>query len=190
MEQGYECKTAPISFSPILSSTGRGYVPRIALAKGIPIHMARHSIATDTCYEKAELLGWDPERIVKAVYFSDGGKMVGVITPEFGAPIPVKELLRAGLGLSGSRAKRYRVSSQTPVGMEHGTCSPFPYEGSMEMEISDLVIVDHPSIDDTLVDISVGGTGEEAHKTSMHLPYGGIHTILRERFGDRIHLVG
>ena len=70
--------------------------------------------------------------------------------------------------------------------MEPGTCSPFPLENSVGREVTHLLVYDHPSIDDSLTDISIGGIGVEAHKVSMHILYSGIHRILKQKFGDRV----
>ena len=43
------------------------YVVEAAGVLGIDVRAVRHDVATDTCFEKAELLGWLPTRVVKAV---------------------------------------------------------------------------------------------------------------------------
>jgi prolyl-tRNA editing enzyme YbaK/EbsC (Cys-tRNA(Pro) deacylase) len=163
------------------------YVFDLANALGIEVKLVKHDKATKTCYEKAGILGWSPERVVKAVYFHDGSycDIIGIITPELGKKIDIQDVLPKALGISKEQAKRY-IPSLPPSGMEYGTCSPFPLESSMEDEITRIIIIDHPSIDDKLVDISVGGSGEEAFKTSMHIPYKAVYDILYSKFGDKI----
>lgn len=171
------------------------YVAESAAALGIDVKAVQHDIATDTCREKAELLGWDDvSRVVKAVFFYRGSDIYGFVFPEFGeADSPLyldrKKALPKILGLSKAQAKRFH-NSYCPVGMEYGTCTPFAlegsFEGSYEKLLKEMFIHDVPELDDQVVDISIGGKGEEAHKVSLHLPYRGIHDILTCKFGDRI----
>jgi prolyl-tRNA editing enzyme YbaK/EbsC (Cys-tRNA(Pro) deacylase) len=167
----------------------QSYVTEIAKTLGIDISFHGHSKATDTCFEKAELLNWSSERVIKAVYFHDNGNYVGIVRPELGDQIPQKQILQEALGISGNKAKRYYADKKVPRGMELGTCTPFPLESSLGSEISDIIVTKQPSVEDLLVDISIGGKGDAAHKISAHLPYWGIYEILKEKFSDRIHRI-
>ena len=100
----------------------------------------------------------------------------------------IKKVISDALGISKSKAKRYSFRG-TPEGMEVGTCSPFPYKRSMDEEISDLILIDHPDIADKLVDISIGGYGDRFHKISAHLTYKTISDILSDTFGDKFHKI-
>jgi prolyl-tRNA editing enzyme YbaK/EbsC (Cys-tRNA(Pro) deacylase) len=169
---------------------GQDYVFDLADALGIETKIVKHDKATKTCYEKAEILGWSPDRVVKAVYFHDGsyGGLVGIITPELGRKIDTGKLIPQALpGVSKQKAASYTVDRHyLPEGMACGTCSPFPLESNMIDEISKIIIYDHPEIDDQFVDISVGGSDEESFKTSMHIRYKDIYTILSSKFGDKV----
>ncbi|HLC98114.1 MAG TPA: hypothetical protein VJC21_05020 [Candidatus Nanoarchaeia archaeon] len=92
----------------------------------------------------------------------------------------------------------YDKNECIPSSMESGTCTPFVsfaeiYSNPLERgKINDnyggiraVFIHDEPSLDDKLVDISVGGRGAEAHKTSLHLPYKAIYEILVETYGKK-----
>ena len=70
--------------------------------------------------------------------------------------------------------------------MEVGTCTPFVPEDSMKF-VDYIFIQQEDKLDSLDVDISIGGTDKEAHKLSMHLPYGAIFEILKERFDGKIH---
>jgi|SRR3989344_2504489 len=175
------------------------YVFEIAGELGITPKILHHKTDTKTCLEKLELLkeenpleflDWTLNRIVKALYFSRNGfPLIGVITPEFGKSVKTKEIISSTLEVSRSKAEKYWASpNHVPRGMSWGTCTPFPLESSMVNEISDLIVINHPSVDDKLVDISIGGLDEKSFMTSMHLPYGAIYEILKNRFGERIHL--
>lgn len=171
--------------SPILHPEQR-YVTDIARERGIDLKLLRHQRETTTCAEKAELLGWPVSRVVKALYFEDRGHTIGVITPE-GGRIKTVDLLSSvpALELSRKEASRYRLAREMPYGMILGTGTPFPYESAVEEGgIHELVVVDRPSLEDELVDISVGGKDK---RISMHIQYGAIFRILRERFEDRVH---
>jgi hypothetical protein len=161
------------------------YVTDIARAKGIPLSVERHAYATSTCKEKAELLGWAQERVVKALYFRYGDHIVSIVVPD-GGPIRPKDILPEVLGVSRRVAKRYCLADPLPSGMERGTCTPFVYVSSIGSEVSNIIIADVPGLEQTLVDVSLGGTGEQAHLHSLHLPYGGISTILEEQFPNRV----
>ena len=131
------------------------YVDDIAKRLGIEYSIRKHDKATVTCTEKAELLGWNVERVVKALYFHTGNfddSLIGVITPETGK-LDAQTILSKALGMDMKIAKRYTTNGYTPSGMSKGTCSPFPTESAMEKEIGQLVIVNYPSIIEHIVDI-------------------------------------
>jgi hypothetical protein len=167
------------------------YITDIGQRLGIESKLVVHSISTITCAEKAQLLGWDVSRVVKALYFHTGDyndEMIGIITPEFGN-IDFKKIISETLRMDVKRAKRYFSNGYMPTGMSKGTCSPFPRESVMGKEVSDLIIIDYPELDEIVVDISIGDDVSEPFKTSMHIPYRGIHSILREKFGERIYKI-
>lgn len=168
------------------------YVADAVRALEVQIKAVRHDKATDTCFEKAAILGWPARRIVKAVFLHDEDKMYGFVFPELGTDKPVylssKEVLPRILDITRSQAKSYR-NGICPSGMEFGTCTPFVPERELETPDARLkqIFIHHlPSLEAELVDISIGGFGPEAHKTSVHLPYGAIHDILRYRFREKI----
>ena len=80
-----------------------------------------------------------------------------------------------------------------PEDMQYGTCTPFisekeakniSYFGELE------AIFIHDNKDRTrVVDVSVGGKGELAERTSLHLPYFLIFDILRKKYEEKVHLV-
>lgn len=170
------------------------YVTDIAKMRGIDARLVHHSRATDTCAEKLGLLretghaGFELDQIVKAIYVHDDGHVVGIVAPELAEIIPIKELLQSGLDMSKKESKRYTTNGYVPSEMERGTCTPFPCESAVGegKDISHILIVSHDPIDRKLVDISVGGKGEDAHRASLHIPYFGIYAVLTEKFGDGV----
>jgi len=146
---------------------------------------------TNTCCEKAELLGWDPERVIKIIFFQDAfyEYLVGIVTPELGKQIDTARLIPQALQeIDEKRASMFKPGSP-PEGMAYGTCTPFPYESSMENKIDMILMYDHPAIDNQLTDISVGGKGKEAHKVAMHIRYRDIYKILKNSFGGKVKKV-
>jgi len=171
---------------------GQDYVAELSEKLGINVRAFRHEIETDTCFEKAKLLGWSPERVVKAIFFSREPNVYGFVFPELGKDSPIrvntKEILPEILGISNKQAKDFK-NSYCPYGMEFGTCTPFVLEDSFERASMGRLlrrIFIHEIPDDFLADISIGGIGEEARKTSLHLDYSGIYAILYDKFGDKV----
>ena len=166
----------------------QNYVKEIAEQLGIEFEIKHHEISTISCQEKLNILppDWELERIVKALYFQRNGEQhIGVVTPEIGENIKRKEVLSKISDVSKKKAERYWVNPERiPTGMVMGTCTPFPLASTMGTEISNILIKDYSKINDSLVDISIGGIGEEALKLSMHLRYQDIYRILKHRFGD------
>ena len=164
------------------------YVEDIARERGISLEMLYYFEPTSTCQEKASLLAWSAQRIIKTLYFSDGDSpFIGFVTPEFGQPVLIKRILQDQLGLSGKQAKRYQLGKRLPRGMEYGACTPFAHESSFREEIDGIIIADVPRLDDVIVDVSIGGKGDDAHMASLHLPYRGIYQILAQQFGEKIY---
>jgi hypothetical protein len=172
------------------------YVTRLAEKLQIDMKLLHHSYATNTCLEKATLLtestgeDWRPERCIKAVYMGVDDEICGFIFPE-GVPRLSRARVQEFYAQAGLTGEYYlsQGSMWIPPSMERGTCTPFPPEKEMQKIIDNLFVLNMPSLEGVLVDISVGGHGEQAHKTSMHLPYEGIYTILRERFNGKVHKV-
>ena len=163
------------------------YVGEACRVLGIEAVACRHAAATSTCAEKAQLLGWPPHRIVKALYFRDRGCYIGVVLPELSRRLDVAALLAAVLGLSRKGAAGFRMNG-CPDGMEPGTCTPFPWWRAMVHAggpIERLIIHREPALDGEQVDISLGGIGPSAHVLSGQLRDADLHAIAAYAFGAR-----
>ena len=162
------------------------YAIDLADKLGVPYSLKIHEVPTQTCKDKAELLNWPLERMVKTIYFKNKEHVVGVVTPEYGTQINVKDIFpQIFEGVSKKKAKGY-TTSYLPKGMTYGTCTPFFCEDEDNI---DAILVKHsPALDKELVDISIGGTKTEDMKKSMHIEYSGIYKILKEKFGDKVKL--
>jgi len=181
-------------------NAGQFYVAELSEKLGIEIRAYKHEIATDTCFEKANLLKWPAERVIKTVLLSKekDNYFYGFVFPELGTReepkyLIKKEILPGLLGITKSDAKQFR-NYYPPGKIEFGTSTPFlPEELFEEVEskgkktLAKIFIHDYPKINSELVDISLGGSGEDAHKTSLHLNYENIYSILHNKFGNKIN---
>ena len=164
----------------------QGYVLDGIRKFGIEVYGVFHDVPTTTCFEKARILGWKPERVVKSIYLHKGGDFYGFIFPELGKEksliLDSREVLPKILGITKSQSKKFG-SHFFPYGMEKGTCTPFAYKNHLPKRI---FLHNFPGIDEEFVDISVGGFGESFHKMSAHIKYGDLYRLLRHTLGDRI----
>jgi prolyl-tRNA editing enzyme YbaK/EbsC (Cys-tRNA(Pro) deacylase) len=158
------------------------YVFQIAKELDLAVTLHRHPIPTRTCIEKASLLGWESDRVVKTIFFAADNNLVGVVGT--GAqPLNRKHVLSQGLGITPKHARNYEIRRDAlPRGMESGTCTPFVMESSMGSEIKKMIILDAPHLHDVMVDVSVGGYGVDAQRVSLHVSYAGIYQILSRKF--------
>jgi hypothetical protein len=158
------------------------------------VQAVKHDEATNTCFEKADLLGWLADRVVKAIFFSGQGKMYGLVFPELGTREEPERFSQRDLGVILGYTNKQRKcirNSTCPKGMEFGTCTPFVPEYAFEKDGDSIVLEkifvhDAPWLDNQIVDISIGGYGVAAHKVSLHLPYKIIYSLLNKKFGQRI----
>lgn len=168
-------------------NAGQFYVAELSEKLGIEIKAVEHKEATSTCFEKAGILGWEPKRIVKAIFLHDDDNLYGFVFPELGTPDSRSKIRSKKINeLFG---KPSLANSVLPEGMEYGTCSPFVFEDAFDNEKIPLKKIYFHKFEDLnkkVVDISIGGFGEKAHKTSLHLKYEDIYNLLANQFGGRI----
>jgi len=187
----------------------QAYIFEHADRLGIPLNTVVHTVPTTTCNEKADLLGWDADQVIKASFLAHKRKpgYLGIITPELGDHFVAKkhkEYLRDLLGddlLIDGKPLSIRGYQQrsTPKGMIRGTCTPFPLASVLEQDIDRMIFRDHHeehrvdpadnaySSVDHLVDISIGG-GEDKKLISLQLPYWGIYEILKAQAPDKVKI--
>jgi len=162
------------------------YITKIADRLGVRYKIVHHDIATITCKEKADLLRWPVDRIIKAIYLHPGdySALTAIVAPELGR-LDYQKIISKSLGITPMVASNY-TNGYMPTGMSRGTCTPFPRESSMVSEIEKIIVYDYPKIDEELVDISLGDDFEDPFKVSMHISYKGIREILQEQFREKI----
>jgi hypothetical protein len=89
------------------------------------LRVVTHPEKTNTCFEKAKLLGqWDPLNIIKVFYFANvkSKYLYAVVIPETGCFIDKKRIMSI---LEIKDEDTFKKASVLPVNMSYGTCSPF-----------------------------------------------------------------
>ena len=179
-------------------SDGQSYLTPYMEGPNPALVLREHGTVTNNCFQKLDVLReatgkvWKPHQVVKALYFfrPSDESYVCFITPELGSSSPrfgeLKPHIADLLGVSKTQAAKYRIREEYPFprGMEHGTCPPFPDDDLVSVPVRGFIINDYEKSRGKVVDISIGGHGNLAHRTSAHLEFGLIEKILREEFGD------
>lgn len=156
-----------------LSPYGIDYIGRhFAPQQGFRV--VTHAYKTNTCFEKAELLGsWDPLHVIKALYFecSTNDCLYAAVIPETGCfvnRVKLKNLLNL---TSGAHLKK---AASLPKYMNFGTCSPFicgddlkENGGKVEKILFDSETLNSKKTDKTLDDFSFGLD----HRMSIQMNY-------------------
>lgn len=155
-----------------------------------------HSRATSTCAEKVALLAqetgqhWSVDQAVKALYFKgtiknrdkvEIGYLYAFVTPEFGIPIKTHRHL----------GKQLPPAKPLPDYMEWGTCTPFIPDWDVSRaggRVQRIFVHYSPRHDRTIVDMSIGGSGPDAHRRSLWMPYGDVVKLLVKQFGTQVSL--
>jgi hypothetical protein len=144
-----------------------------------------HPYETNTCFEKAELLGsWDPLNVIKALYFeySADNLLYAVVVPETGCFIN-KARLKEVLNLPGDGF--LKKTNVLPKNMSWGTCSPFITQedlringGRIEKIIFDSETLRVKKDDKTLDDFSFGLD----HRMSVQMNYYYCFAMLKKMY--------
>jgi hypothetical protein len=177
---------------------GMEYVADYFSKQGKEISVVKHEVVTNTCFEKADSLQWDYGDIVKSVFlWGKQGKFYAFVSPEIGTrdrPLKfdnqlIKKIFREDK--KGSKQMMNLKNSISPLGMDYGTCGPFVpdyffngdgFTGSLDK----IFIYDSSDSNKKVVDISMGGYGEEAYKISAQLFYEDLVECLECKFGEKI----
>jgi len=177
---------------------GQNYILDYAREFGKEIQAVKHDKATNTCFEKADLINFDPMQVVKSVYLWDNnGKFYGFVAPELGTrerPLKFDEpLIKRIFREDKIQAKKLMGlrNSFSPTGMEHGTFTPFVpdyyFDGDGFTGTLDRIYVyGSQELNGKKADISIGGFGEESHKISVLLNYEDIYEGLNWKFPGKI----
>jgi hypothetical protein len=178
-------RLAPTDFDArFFQPYGLEYLGTHFRSHGFELRVVSHPRATTTCFEKAELLGWDPLNVIKALYFEDQvtHRLFAVVVPETGCFVDMARIGRiAGITEPG----RLRKSSTFPRNMERGTCSPFLTEADLVAAggLVERIWFDTGSLlgkrnGGLLDDFSFGLD----HRFSVQLGYAHAYDLLRARY--------
>jgi hypothetical protein len=145
--------------------------------------------ATNTCYEKAEILAnWDPLNVIKALYFEclETGFLYAAVIPETGCFIDKNHFAQV---LDLSHGVRLAQAKNLPKNMTYGTCSPFISDadlpqngGCVRRIVFDSEALTMKKHENTLDDFSFG----QDHRFSIQMNYYQCYKMLKYFFGKVI----
>lgn len=161
------------------------YISEYFLSTNNDLHVVTHPYETNTCFEKAELLGSrDPLNIIKVFYFEspDSSSLYGAVIPETGCFID-KIKLHDILNVPGNGY--LKKANVLPKNMTYGTCSPFILDkdikrngGKVEKIIFDTETLVAKKHDSLLDDFSFGLD----HRMSVQMNYYNCFKMLKKRY--------
>jgi hypothetical protein len=165
------------------------YVSRYFNASKNTLRVLTYPWATNTCYEKANILGtWNPLNIIKAFYLASvkDGSLYAVVIPETGCFID-KARIKGQLGLPEDDT--LVKATELPQNMNYGTCSPFILENDLQgqggrvakivFDTETLIQKKHENI---LDDFSFGLD----HQVSIQMNYYQCYKVLKSNFHQAV----
>ncbi len=165
------------------------YISKYFSTKGQDLRVLTHPYKTNTCFEKAEILGmWDPLNVIKVFYFENvqKGLLYAVVIPETGCFIDKRKLKDILCLPEGEYIRKAKV---LPQNMTYGTCSPFVLAddlkangGKVEKIIFDTETLVIKKMKRTLDDFSFGLD----HRLSVQMNYYDCFRMLKRRYSDLI----
>jgi hypothetical protein len=168
---------------------GLSYVVEYFVSRHLPLRVVTHPRETNTCFEKAELLGhdWSPLNVIRAVYLQDTqtAALYAAIVPETGCFLD-RNRVRQVLG-GESELGALEVSPVLPRNMILGTCSPFVEEEDVRSASNPVtaIVFDSETLfekkhDDTLDDFSLG----KDRRMSVQMNYYHCFKMLKHVYGS------
>lgn len=172
-----------------LHPLGLGYVGHYVRRLGCGLRVVSHPRPTNTCFEKAEMLGaWRSLDVIKALYFQhvETGALYAAVVPETGCFLHRPALAKAfGIG----EPSLLRKASALPTNMEPGTCSPFimPSDRSGHGGLVEKILFDSETLvakqnPDQLDDFSFG----RDHRWSIQMSYHHCYRMLAELYPEHV----
>lgn len=101
------------------------YISHFFEKNKIPLRVISFPEATNTCYEKAEILpNWSPLNVIKSVFLESSmdGTLYGIVIPETGCQLDIGRI-KGEIELSDN--ERLIRAKHLPLYMSYGSCSPF-----------------------------------------------------------------
>lgn len=163
-----------------------------------------HPKATGTVQEKADLLGWDKSRVIKALVFKhaeDGSKFnyyrprqkyIIVSVPGNISEVDIYKLKKLKLFQNINPKKKFSLASDLISGMDPGTCSPFVDHYQLEQIIA--IVFDEEALrSNDAVDFCFRVNREwlkknriSADQVSVQMPYSEAFRILNEQYPTKV----
>ncbi len=175
--------------SIFLAKYNMDYVCDIVLSGGSGLRIVTHPHETNTCFEKAAILGsWDPLNIIKVLYLESSldGLLYAIVVPETGCFID-RDHARQSLGLQQSTFMK--KAEVLPENMSFGTCSPFVLEndfvvngGRVDKIVFDSETLSMKKEEGALDDFSFGLD----HRMSIQMNYYDCFMLLKQRYPDAV----
>lgn len=150
-----------------------------------------HPQITRSASEKAELLGWPNERVIKALYYQNTQTNViyAFVVPNRGY-LDFSTLSREQLGFNPKKRLRVLPESSLPAGMRDGTCSPFMLTTDVGATI---LVFDSGFVAETmktpriLHDFALPlGASVSDMQLSLQMNYACVYEMLAERFPSHV----
>ena len=151
------------------------------MSRDLPLRVVTHPVETNTCFDKAALLGpdWSPLNVIKAIYLQDTetSLVYGFVVPETGCFLD-RNRLRHAIG-GRENVGTLEVSPVLPKNMALGTCSPSHSHcaipsGALVFDLETLIEKKH---DRTLDDFSFGVD----HRMSVQMNYYHCFKMMKHR---------
>jgi hypothetical protein len=170
-----------------LSKYGLEYISRYSLKNKRSVRVLSFPKATNTCYEKADILQeWNPLNVIKAFYLESSidGTLYAVIVPETGCFLD-RESVKQQLDLPTD--VRLLRATHLPEHMSFGSCSPFIRNedivgngGKIKNIIFDKETLALKRHEKSMDDFSFGLD----HRLSLQMNYYHCYEMLRSTFSD------
>lgn len=169
------------------------YISCYLTMNGLEFRVLTHPRETNTCFEKAELLGsWDSLNIIKTLYFEYSGDnaLYALVIPETGCFVD-REMIKEILEIPGDGF--LRKAETIPQSMSFGTCSPFILEsdllkngGKVAKIVFDTETLEMKKDEQHLDDFSFGLD----HRMSLQVNYYNCYLLLKEMYPDVVENKG
>jgi len=175
--------------SVFLSKYNLDYICDFIYSTNTGLRIVTHPCETNTCFEKAEILGsWDPLNIIKVFYLECpmNGLLYAIVVPETGCFIDKKNVKQ----LLNLPDKAYlKKAGKLPSNMSFGTCSPFVLDedlvktgGHVDKIVFDRETLAMKKKNQTIDDFSFGID----HRMSLQMNYYDCYKLLRYRYPENV----
>ncbi len=158
-------------------------------------HIAVHSMSTNTCQEKAKIINFPLERVIKGFYLEDfkEKKIYGIAIPgnETYDKLKIADFL--GINRYSLDGRIGKTKERMPVNIKYGVVHPFVNEDSfaltdkLESILFDKIYLEKSRNNNYLDDFSFTtheSSGYNNHNISIQINYSDAFDILKNKFGE------